>query len=241
MIRLAVFRVRARAQGDRAQRHSRKGLLLAGLIFGSAAAGSPARHLCRDTEVTFAAHHEHARLVIDRMRGVEAAELIAPGWFRSPGTPLDLRAGGGTVATLRLIGPGAVEVRARDRGEAPASGRVEPSWENGAIRLSLRTADGQTFETGFFERVSAGAAPGRLSRVAESILDVTYQAVLRDPGGTSVGWMRVEVDPSGTPGRSYEGVLPTVVTLELAAAATLALDTEIDWIEDHSLDVYRGS
>ena len=26
-----------------------------------------------------------------------------------------------------------------------------------------------------------------------------------------------------------------------AAAAILALDTEIDWIEDHSLDVYRGS
>ena len=222
---------------------ARKGLLLAGLIFGSAAAGSPPQHVSRDPEGTFAAHREHARLVIDHVRGVEAAELVAPGWLRWPAAPLDLRAGGRTLAALRPIGPGAVDVWAAARGEGPTSARVEPSWENGAIRLTLRTADGQTFATGFFERVSAGGAPGRLSRVADSILDVrgTYQAVLRDPGGTSVGWLRVQIDPSGTPGRSYEGTLPNVVTPGLAAAATLALDSEIDWIEDHSLDVHRGT
>ena len=41
--------------------------------------------------------------------------------------------------------------------------------------------------------------------------------------------------------RSYEGILPNVVTPGLAAAATLALDTEIDWIENHSLDAYRAT
>lgn len=56
-----------------------------------------------------------------------------------------------------------------------------------------------------------------------------------------MGWLRIRVNPSGTPVRSYEGPLPTLVTPGLAAAATVALDTEVDWIEDHSLDVYRGS
>jgi hypothetical protein len=82
-----------------------------------------------------------------------------------------------------------------------------------------------------------------LSRLAETILDVggMYQAVLRDPDGTSLGWLRVRVNPSGTPVRSYEGFLPALVTPGLAAAATWALDVEVDWIENHSLDVYRGS
>jgi hypothetical protein len=35
-------------------------------------------------------------------------------------------------------------------------------------------------------------------------------------------------------------VLPEAVAPGLAAAAALALDTEIDWIESHSLDAYRG-
>jgi hypothetical protein len=93
--------------------------------------------------VNFAAHQEHARLVIDHVCGLGAGEVIAPGWLRLPGTSLHLQAGGRTVAALRPIGPGAVELRAEAGGEALATDHVEPSWENGAVRLILRTANGQ--------------------------------------------------------------------------------------------------
>jgi hypothetical protein len=237
--RFRGFPLRSSTRCSRTDRLSRSGLLLAALILGSVAAGAPPQQ--SEPEATLAAHREHARLVFDRLPGVGAAEL-APGWLRWPGAPLELRAGGRTVAALRRLGPGAVEAGAGSSGDAPATSRIEPSWDDGAIHLILYTANGSRFETGFFERVGAGAAPERLNRLANSIFDVrgTYQAVLRDPSGTSVGWLRVVVDPLDTPVRSYEGVLPSVAP-ELAAAAALALDSEIDWIEEHAPDIYRGS
>jgi hypothetical protein len=41
--------------------------------------------------------------------------------------------------------------------------------------------------------------------------------------------------------RLYDGLLPAAVGPGLAAAAAVALGSELDWIEDHALDVYRGS
>src|SRR2546422_5589549 len=38
-----------------------------------------------------------------------------------------------------------------------------------------------------------------------------------------------------------EGVVPAAVDPALSAAAAVALDAEIDWIEAHALDVYRGN
>ena len=35
-------------------------------------------------------------------------------------------------------------------------------------------------------------------------------------------------------------MLPPTVDPALSAAAAVALDAEIDWIEAHALDVYRG-
>ena len=40
--------------------------------------------------------------------------------------------------------------------------------------------------------------------------------------------------------RLFEGVVPGV-SLAMEAGVTLALNSEIDWIEDHTLDVYRGT
>jgi hypothetical protein len=238
--RLPGFRLRSIARGSQNDRLSPMALLLAGLVLGSAAAGAAPQHT--EPEANLAAHREQGRVVFDRLPAIGAAELVARGWLRWPGAPLELRTGGRTVATLHRFGDGAVEGRAGPGVDVPTS-RVEPSWDDGAIHLILLTSGGSRFETGFFERVGAGATAGRLNRGANSIIDVrgTYQAVLRDPGDTSVGWLRVTVDPSDTPERSYEGFLPSVVAPELAAAATLALDSEIDWIEDHAQDVYRGS
>ena len=239
--RLPGFQLRSTAYGSRTDRLSRRALILAGLVLGSAAAGAPAQH--GEPEATLAAHGEHGRLVFDRLLGTGAAELVVPGGLHWPGTPFELQAGGRSLAVLRAIGPGEVQVDERNGDEARAAGRVEPRWEDGAIRLTLRTPDGQAFETGFFDRPSASGSPEHLCRsAANTILDVRgkYRAVLRNPSGRSVGWLTIRVDLSGTPVRSYEGALPDVITPGLAAATALALDTEIDWIETHAGDVYRG-
>lgn len=228
-----------------AKRQAQIGLLLAGFLFavsaghGAAVASDPAQ---RDTTgATFVAHRDHGRLVIDRAAGLATAELVAvgsPPWVRKP---FVLRAGAATVATLHRTGSRAVDVRDGSSSEGPISGRVEPSWENGAIRLSLRSADGQAFEIGVFERLSGGGAPERLSRLAETILDVrgSYQGTIVDAAGKSRGWLRLRVGQYGE--RTFEGSFPEPIGPGLAAAAALVLDTEVDWIEDHSLDVYRGT
>ena len=68
----------------------------------------------------------------------------------------------------------------------------------------------------------------------------TYQAALRDAKGAPVGWLRVRVGPYLPAPRIFEGVVPAAVDPALSAAAAVALDAEIDWIEAHALDVYRG-
>lgn len=240
---LRAFSCRPSADGGRAASHSRWVLLLAGLLVARAAVGQLSEPMLGSTEATLVAHPEHGRLVIDRLRGLGPAEVVAPGWPHWPGRPFELQAGGRSVAVLRAIGPGEVQVDERNGHGARVAGRVEPRWEDGAIRLTLRTPDGQAFETGFFDHPSASGSPEHLSRsTADTILDVrgTYRAVLRDPSGRPVGWLSIRVDPSGTPVRSYEGALPDVITPGLAAATALALDTEVDWIETHAADVYRG-
>jgi hypothetical protein len=39
----------------------------------------------------------------------------------------------------------------------------------------------------------------------------------------------------------YEGILPPGIDEGLAAASAAALGEEIDWIENHTYDVYRGT
>ncbi len=38
----------------------------------------------------------------------------------------------------------------------------------------------------------------------------------------------------------YEAMLPPSLDDNLAAAAVVVLGTEIDWIQSHALDLYRG-
>ena len=193
-----------------------------------------------DSEVTFAAHEERHRLVIDRMQGGRPATLEPPGRIRWPGAPtFVLQADGKRVGSLQVTAPGSVEVR---DGSVPGA-RVEPSWKDGAVRFALRTAGGPSLSTDVFSRVGAGLGPSVLSRRAQTILDVrgTYRADVRDATGHPVGWLRVRISPYQAAPRIYDGVLPGDVDLGLAAATGAALGSELDWIEAHVLDVYRGN
>src|SRR6185436_18193648 len=94
-----------------------------------------------------------------------------------------------------------------------------------------------------FQRQGVGGGPPVLTRTAQTILDVRgrYRAALRDGKGGEVGWLRVKVTPYAESLRIYDAVLPAEVSPGFAAAAAVALNSEIDWIESHTLDVYRGN
>ena len=53
--------------------------------------------------------------------------------------------------------------------------------------------------------------------------------------------LRVRISPYQTAPRIYEAALPTTIPPPLAAATAAALDAEVDWIESHATNVYRGT
>jgi hypothetical protein len=57
---------------------------------------------------------------------------------------------------------------------------------------------------------------------------------VRAANGTAVGWMRAQIGRYSHVTRVYDAVFPPAVGDGLAAAATVALDAEIGWIEDHA-------
>jgi hypothetical protein len=196
-----------------------------------------------DPEATFAAHREHAGMVIDRL-GRDGSGTLAPaGWFRRPGDPtFVLRADGAEVAAYWLSGRRVVVRRTAEEG-APAVGEIDPAWDDGgAIRLSLTGAEGSALRTDAFARQMADTGPATLTRASQTVIDVrgTYRATLRDGQGAPVGWLRVRVGPYLPAPRIFDGALPAAVDPALAVGAAVALDAEIDWIESHTVDVYRG-
>jgi hypothetical protein len=201
------------------------------------------RPVAVDPEATFAAHQEHARIVIDRLARGRSGELRPPSWLRTPGAPTwVLVADGQQLAAFWPEGERVVVRNAPSR-EAPPVGEVVASWDDQAIRLGLQPAGGPAFRSDVFAREGSGGGPDSLTRAAQTILDVrgTYRATLRDPGGAAVGWLRVKIGPYQEAPRIFDGVLPAAIQPELAAATVIRLGSEIDWIESHTLDVYRGT
>ena len=196
-----------------------------------------------DPEATFAAHQEHAGLVIDRLARDSSGALRPPSWFRRPGAPSFVLVAGGERLAAYWPDTERVIVRRAPSTEAPVVGEVTSSWDQGSIRLALQPAGGPAFRSDPFAREGAGTGPATLTRTAQTIIDVrgTYRATLRDSSGAAVGWLRTRITPYQEASRIFDGVLPAVIQPELAVAAATALNTEIDWIEDHALDVYRGT
>ncbi len=195
-----------------------------------------------DAASTFGAHRVSKGLDVDRLERGRIAKLRPASWIRLGDAPTyALTAEGHTIAALWLDGSRVTARRAAAK-NALLVGRIEPSWETNAIRLAIRTADGASFQTDPLLRQETGGGPDRLSRIAQTVLDVRgkFEAVVRDEKGIAVGNVRVRVTPYQAAARVYEGVLPPAVPPELAVAAAAALDAEIDWIEDHAVNVYRG-
>jgi hypothetical protein len=196
-----------------------------------------------DPEVTFAAHQEHARIVIDRLARGRSGELRPAGWLRRPGAPtFVLVADDQRIAAFWRDAERVVARSAASR-DVPLVGEVTSSWDQGAIRLALQPVGGPAFGGDPFAREGGGTGTATLTRAAQTVLDVrgTYRATLHDPGGAAVGWLRVRIGPYQEASRIFDGVLPAAIPPEVAAAAVIALSAELDWIEDHALDVYRST
>src|SRR5882724_3547801 len=218
------------------------GLLLAGTAALAIGCASLRHRVVVDPDANFAAHREQGVLVVDRLGPGRAGELRPARWVRLPGDPtFVLEADGERVAALWVTGERVV-VRRAPAEDAPVVGEIDPAWDGGAIRLVIRAADGSSLRTDAFARKAADTGPDALTRASQTVIDVrgTYQAALRDAKGTPVGCLRVRVRPYLPSTRIFEGVLQATVDPALSAAAAVALDAEIDWIEAHALDVYRG-
>jgi len=182
-----------------------------------------------DPAVTFAAHRAGDRLVLDRLPSGAHGALEPPGWPHTPDEPtFVLRAGGEVCAALWVVGRSRVLVRREVVTTSPRIAEVLSAWDDGALRLTLFQDGGPTLGVDHLARAE-GAEAALVMRGAP--LRGTYRAAARDVRGAPLGWLRVRVEPPAGP--VYDGVLPGAVGDALAAAAALALDGEVAWIQRH--------
>jgi hypothetical protein len=211
------------------------GLALAGCFYRTLGLAPPEF----DPNATFAAYRTHDGMAIARAEGGSSGTLDAAGW--SGLTPTyHLRIGDAAVAELQV--PSTAEVVIRAPGGGAPEGGVDPSWDDGAIRLVIRQASAERLHTRRFRTPEATSGLRLLTRNAQTSLDLrgTYRSDLLDPRDAVVGWLQVRVwEPSGR--RVYEGVFPQGYPVAAAAAAALVLDSEIDWIKRYVYDATRGS
>lgn len=184
-----------------------------------------------DAGITFAAHRAADGFVIDRTSAGATGRLEARGRLHQPDAPhLALVVGDAPPIGLWIVGRSRVFVRAGTSTLAPRAGEILSAWDEGAIRLTLYPASGPPLTTDTFR--TRGPGPARSLARTDGDPSGSYRAVLRDGAGVEVGWLRVELGTTSD-ARVYDAVLPAAVDDGLAAAAVVALDAELGWIEDH--------
>jgi len=194
--------------------------------------------LSGDPQATFVAHEANGVLVVDRIPQGQPTSVQPKGTWRLGRAPYIPSEAGAGDWSLSLDAPGEVTIaRARRQGTYE---RVVPSWDDNAIRLTLERNERPLLRTDVLARV-AGAGTSHFSRLAVLSVDVrgTYEGDVRDRVGTRIGWLRLRVGASDAH-VVCEGVLPPDVDEAMVAATTLALVSEVDWIEDHVRGVSRG-
>jgi hypothetical protein len=225
---------------------SRRAATAAGWAIALAVAGcgtGPAR-LPVDPGATFAAHLVHGGFAVDAMPRGEPTVLAPAHWLRLPGqAAFVVAAGSARGEGIWVTRPGGALVRRSIDRHAAVLGRVEPSWENNAIRLTIEPATGAPIRTGSFRREEVGGGVSVLSRNAQMNVDLpgSYRATLRAADGSPVGWIRVRLGLHQASPEMVDADFPPGVDAGVAAACVVALDAEVDWIETHTYDVYRPS
>src|SRR5262249_54815765 len=150
------------------------------------------------------------RIVADRLPDGGTGVIEPPGWIRWGGAPtFTLEEQGRRTADFWLTAPATVRVHVAGTSSAPAAAAVEPGWDDNAIRLTLRCPDDVVLRTDTFARAATGGGLPRLSRAAETVLEVrgTYRASIRDAAGAEAGWIRVKISPYQESARTIDGVL----------------------------------
>jgi hypothetical protein len=207
------------------------------MVTGCAALGLAPPSL--DPNATFAAYRTPDGLAIARAEGGATGTIDAAGWS-GLAPAFRVRVGGQTIADLRVPSTARVEVGAPAGGAV--RGEVVPTWDDGAIRLAIRPTSGDALHTRTFRRVETSSGLSVLTRNALTSLDLrgTYRSDLRDGADRVVGWLQVRVwEPSGR--NVYEGVFPPGFPVADAAAAALALDSEMLWIKRYVFDATQGA
>jgi hypothetical protein len=212
-------------------------LVLAYGVSGCGPTALPVSEL--DPQATFVAHQVRDGFLLDRLPGNDTGLLEPSRWIDLSGRPrFRVRTTRGARGTLRLISPARVVIH--DATAQPAAD-VAPSWDAGAIHLTLRPAAGTPLRLGPFERIDGNSGYSTLTRNAQTSLDLqgTYRATILDANNQLIGWFQVRnVEPYGA--RLFQGIIPGV-SLEEQAGLVLALNSEIDWIENQVIDVHRGT
>jgi hypothetical protein len=193
-----------------------------------------------DPQATFAAHQIHDGFLLDRLPGNETGIVEPSSWINLSATArFRVRTTQGPQGTLRLVSPAQVVIH---NAEAQPAADVDPTWDDtGSIHLTLLPAAGGPLHLGPFQRVGGDSGYSTLTRNAQTTLDVQglYRANIRDAHDRQVGWLQVRIiDSYGA--RLFEGVLPGVPP-ETQAGLVLALNSEIDWIENQAIDIHRGT
>ncbi len=183
----------------------------------------------------FSAELTHRGLVTTQ--GATAGALVPTGLFRRPGEPMFVyKSGGRPVAGVWSNGPDAAVVRNGTSENAPVIGRIVPSWDRDALRITIEPAGGPAVRTDVFGRAGTGHDANLTRNIStRGDLEGTYRALLRsDENGTN-GWLSVRIDPEGA--TRFEGDLPAGMNPALVAAAVQAIDSEVDSIHQDLSDV----
>ena len=194
-----------------------------------------------DPSATFSAYRTHDGFTIARAEGGKSGSIDPAGWSDWAPTFRVVLAGS-TIANLRLESPGHVQVRDPANPGGPLMGEIVPRWEDGAIRLTMRAPKEETLHTRSFRSTETTSGLAVLTRNTQSTLDLrgTYRAEVRDDSSLPDGWYQVGVwEPSGR--RVYESNVPRDFTVVEAAAVTVALDAEVEFIRRTASNAYRGS